>query len=336
MSRSSGTRLFLAVFVALLLLIPATAAYADSHGPKSDDMDTMSMGKDMAHPEETGPVDPPPIAIIAPRLSPPPIPHSMVLNPYTIYNNLLTPDKLPVPSQEASAADGGRSQEAPGRFVRQNGNQAVVIDGRDAARGLTLYPQDSVCNSFDKGKQWASKAPASATPRADIWSDWYGGWAPFAVDEGLYQAKNLTFSLERSVGPGKNYGSGYSAKIASNQPYAGGFGSPMIKVAPHSEVTVKANYLIADHDHHGMDYDWASMGVKPDATGEVASYVNGYVRGEWAQLEHTVWAGPTGYVMVLLQGQSPGALNSNIYFDDVRISVNDKYLSKCVIEEDTN
>ena len=290
----------------------------------------MPENKMMGHAGQTGAADPPPMPIRAPRLSPPPIPHSMVLNPYTIYNNLLVPGKLPVPSEEASEADGGRSQEKPGRFVRQNGNQAVVIDDRDAARGLTLYPQENVCNSFDRSSRWASKAKGDT--QADIWTDWYAGWAPFAIDDDLYQAKNLTFSLERSVGPGENYGSGYSAKIASNQPYAGGFGSPMIKVRPHAEVTVKVNYLIADHDHHGMDYDWASMGIKPDAAGSGASYVNGYVRGEWAQLEHTVWAGPSGYIMVLLQGESPGALNSNIYYDDVRISVDGKYLSRCEVE----
>jgi hypothetical protein len=334
MLASRSTRLFVAVLVALLLLIPAASALADHHGGASATM--MADGDDMEHPAETGPAEPPPIPIIAPRVSPPPIPHTSVLNPFTIYNNLLVPGKLPQPSVEADAADGGRFQEAPGRFIRQNGNRPVVIDGRDAARGLTLYPQENVCNSFDTSTQWASMAPPSATPRADIWTDWYGGWAPFAIDDGLYQAKNLTFSLERSVGPGKNYGSGYSAKIASNQPYAGGFGSPMIKVDPLSVVTVKVNYLIADHNDHGMDYDWASMGIKPDATGEGASYVNGYVRGEWAQLEHTVWAGESGYIMVLLQGSSPGALNSNIYFDDVRITVNDKSIAKCIIEEDTN
>jgi hypothetical protein len=80
---------------------------------------------------------------------------------------------------------------------------------------------------------------------------------------------------------------------------------------------------------------WASMGIKPDAAGEGASYVNGYVRGEWAQLEHTVWAGKSGYIMVLLQGHSPGALNSNIYFDDVRITVDGEAIAKCGIEEDT-
>ena len=222
MTRPRNTRLFVAVFVALLLLIPATTAFADSHGTKADDEGMMMSegkmmpeNKMMGHAGQTGPADPPPMPIRAPRLSPPPIPHSMVLNPYTIYNNLLVPGKLPVPSEEASEADGGRSQEKPGRFVRQNGNQAVVIDDRDAARGLTLYPQENVCNSFDRSSRWASKAKGDT--QADIWTDWYAGWAPFAIDDDLYQAKNLTFSLERSVGPGENYGSGYSAKIASNQ-----------------------------------------------------------------------------------------------------------------------
>ena len=53
---------------------------------------------------------------------------------------------------------------------------------------------------------------------------------PFAIDNGYYQAKNVTFSRERSVGPGNTYvhaeknmaTAQHSAKIASNQPYAAG------------------------------------------------------------------------------------------------------------------
>ena len=40
----------------------------------------------------------------------------------------------------------------------------------------------------------------------------------------------------------------------------------------------------------GWDYDWASLGVKPGA-GDTAVYVNGYVRGEWAEMTNTIELG---------------------------------------------
>lgn len=273
-----------------LLLMPATVAVADGHLP--------------------------PIPQIGPRLNPPAIPHTDVLNTDTIYNNLLNPP--PVESREADAADGGRSQEKPGRGIRQTVTSHSV--------GLTLFPSGNVCNDFNNEPHWA-------VPPSDIYTDWYAGWGPFAVDEGLYQAKNTVFAMERVVGPGKNYGDNqFSAKISSNQPYAGGFGSPMITVTPGAEVTVRVKYLIWDHDHRGLDYDWASLGVKPDATGTEAIYVNGYVRGKWAEMNHTITAGTTGKIMVLLQGSSPMATNSNIYFDDVQITVDGKFLRNCRYE----
>lgn len=224
----------------------------------------------------------------------------------------------PVESQEADTADGGRMQEKPGRGIRQTTTAY--------ANGLTLYPSSGVCNNFNRTNDWA-------VPPSDIYTDWYAGWGPFAVNEGLYQAKNTVFAMERVVGPGANYGPDqFSAKISSHQPYAGGYGSPMIAATPGAEVTVRVKYLIWDHDTHGTDYDWASMGIKPDAAGPVASYVNGYVRGEWAEMSHTVTAGSSGKIMVLLQGSSPAALNSNIYFDDVQISINGKALTDCRYE----
>jgi hypothetical protein len=80
------------------------------------------------------------------------------------------------------------------------------------------------------------------------------------------------------------------------------------------------------------------MGIKPGAHGDQASYVNGYVRGEWAELTHTVDLGNAGDIMVLLQGHSPAVLNSNIYFDDVKIAFidaqgNGKYLRDCTTAE---
>jgi hypothetical protein len=72
------------------------------------------------------------------------------------------------------------------------------------------------------------------------------------------------------------------------------------------------------------------MGIKPGAACDKAFYVNGYVRGEWAELTHTVDLGWADDIMVLLQGQSPSVLNSNIYFDDVKIAFTNHDGSKSV------
>lgn len=318
MTRARSSRLIIAVLIAAMLMVPAAAASA-----------------------QTGPADPPPIAITGPRLAPPAISHTKVLDPYVIYNNLLVPPGLPVQSLEADAADGGRAQEKPGRGIRQTSTGIGF--------GLLLYGTPNVCNDFNAGGDWAS-----LTTNTDIWTDWFGGWAPFAIDNGYYQARNVTFSRERSVGPGNTYvhaeknmkTAQHSAKIASNQPFAAGFGSPIIPVPEgyaggKAMVTVK--YLIWDHDTggdmgDGMDYDWASMGVKPGAAGDAAYYVNGYVRGEWAEMSNTIDLGEAKDIMVLLQGQSPGAFNSNIYFDDVQIAFidaqgNGAYLKDCKLAE---
>jgi len=324
-------KIMFAIAIMMMLLVPASVADA---APAQS-----GQGGAVASPA------PPMQFVLGPRDNPTAIPHTDVWDPYIIYNDRLVPP--PVSSIEADIADGGRSREASGRGIYQNnveGNEemhthAVRIDGRDAARGMTLYPQSHVCNNFNTDAYWATlgKRPPVDAGRAlaDVWSDWYGGWGPFAVDDGYYKAKNTTFSLERNVGPGENFDSGYSIKIASNQPYAGGFGSPMIKVTPGAQVTVKVNYLLWDHDFKGLDYDWASMGVKADAEAAPARYVNGYTRGHWSQLENTVTAGPSGYIMVLLQGHSPAALNSNIYFDDVRIQVNGEYMANCTWASET-
>ena len=98
-----------------LLLMPATVAVADGHLP--------------------------PIPQIGPRLNPPAIPHTDVLNTDTIYNNLLNPP--PVESREADAADGGRSQEKPGRGIRQTVTSAVTMTGSPSwtsvPRGVTPF-----------------------------------------------------------------------------------------------------------------------------------------------------------------------------------------------------
>jgi hypothetical protein len=284
-----------ALLLASLLLVPAQAAMADGHLP--------------------------PIPVIAPRLSPPPIPHTSVLNPADVWN-------APKPAQveEANKAYNDQPYYEPGagviKTVTQFGN------------GISLYPSPSVCNSFDKTGNWAAGADRMKT---DMWSDYYAGWAPFAVDHGLYQAKNTVFTIERTVGPGVQSGDGhYSAKISSNQPFAGGFGSPKIKVPAGSEVTVTVKYLLWDYvqaeDSEGAIVDWASLGFKPDATEPGATYVNGYIHGEWSEMTVAGTAGESGEIMILLQGQSTGSVNANVYFDDVQIKVGDGYLKDCVYE----
>jgi hypothetical protein len=317
MTRTRSFRIIFAVALIVALILPASVASA-----------------------QTGPSVPPPIAITGPRLSPPAIPHSSVLDPYTVYNFLAGPG-VPVQSLEANAADGGRLQEGQGRGIRQTSTGISF--------GILLYDQPNVCNDFN-----ANGSYASTLVKSDIWSDWYGGWAPFAIDDGYYQAKNTTFSRERVVGPGSKYNDEKSpgadqnsVKIASNQPYAGGFGSPRIAVPEgygDGQVMVTVDYLIWDHDSggkfggpDGWDYDWASMGIKAGADSETATYVNGYVRGEWAVLTYTLPLGGAKDVMVLLQGQSPGNFNSNIYFDNVQIAFinaagEGRYVKDCTVE----
>ncbi len=142
--------------------------------------------------------------------------------------------------------------------------------------------------------------------------------------------------MERTIGPGTLKNGGYAIKIASTEPYAGGFASPMIAVPAGSNVTVTVKYLVWDYvqsDKAGEKImDWASMLVKADAAGADSAYVNGFVRGEWAVMQQSVVAGPSGHIMVLLQGESEGNVNSNIYFDDVQIMVDDAYLGSCIYE----
>ena len=237
----------------------------------------------------------------------------------------------------------GATKKAPGAvFTRlSNGHSA----------GLSLYDSPDVCNDFNVEAAWSS---SDGTP--GIWRDWYSGWAPLALDGGVYNAQLVMFSLERTVGPGDRYNDSLSsdgreeisAKIASQVPYAASYGSPRIPVPDGYEggqVTVSARYLIWDHDTggkaggaDGVDYDWASLGVKPGADGDIALYTNGYVRGQWAEMVAKAELGDARDIMVLLQAQSPVYLNSNIYFDDVSIAFTDvdgnmRYLIDCTAEE---
>jgi len=308
MKRMNGTLVAVAVLVAALAIAPAAA--------------------------QAGSLTPPPLAITGPRMAPPVIPQP--------FSDLLANAPLTLNALEADAWDGGRNQEAEGRGIRQ------TLTGLGA--GLTLYDSPYVCNDFNAEIGWAA---SDGNP--DMWTDWYSGWAPFALDEGEYSANNVAFTRERVVGPGNRYndaesqgdGEQYAIKIAGHRPYAAGLGSPRIAVPAGYEggkVQVSFRYLIWDHDQgsapgkDGIDYDWASLGVKPGADGNVALYANGYVRGEWAQLVNTVELGDARDIMVLAQAQSPAFLNSNIYLDDIKIAFLAKdgkiqYLSDCTAEE---
>ncbi|MBP7961945.1 MAG: hypothetical protein KBG20_06445 [Caldilineaceae bacterium] len=318
--RASGRsfrRSLLAVLLILALLVPATAVLADGH-------------------TTTGP-NPKIVPVMAPRTSPQPIPHTSVLAPSQIYN-LVVATNLPAQSSEAAAvakADG-----------LKNGNPFILPKITNIANGITLNylnaPAPAVCNNFDKNGLWASRSDPKE--RQDLFTDWFGGWGAFAVNDGYRQAKNVVFSKENVVGPGSNYDDDgttvgdtvdgrHSAKIASMQPYAAGFASPLFSAAPGAVVKVAVHYLIINHGNVSptdrWDYDWASLGVKADAYGDSAQYVNGYTRGEWNWMENTVTVGDSGMFMVMIQGESPAALNSNIYFDDVSIYVDGVAMASC-------
>jgi len=338
MTRNKQVRVIFALIMIVIMMLPSVALADDGkpgdYGPGKPpvNMDGPKLGA-------TGPSVPPPLAITGPRVNPRAIPHSDVVSPAAGYNWVVAGN---VPQAlEANAADGGRLQESPGRGVRQ------TITG--LGQGIGLYATPNVCNNFNMHGSYAA-----VNVKSDVWTDWYAGWGPFAIDNGFYKAKNVVFTMERVVGPGSKYNDTLSAgdgeqasiKIASHEPYAGGFGSPIIPVPAGYEwglVTVSVKYLIWDHDTGGKaggpdgnDWDWASMGVKPGAGGDHAYYVNGYVRGEWAELIQTVELGDAHDIMVLIQGQSPSVLNSNIYFDDVKIAFSSQDGSKSVYLTDCN
>ncbi len=293
MKQARTLRSLLALVVALAALVPTVVAQA-------------------------GAMTPPPIPLSrGPRVAPAPIPLPSF--------DLLVNAPLTANALEADAWDSGRRQEAEGRGIRQ------TETGYGA--GLTLYDTPNVCVNFNAEIGWSS---SDGNP--DMYTDWYSGWGPFALDEGEYKASNVAVTRERSVGPGDRYNDSedtdgreeHSIKFASHAPYAAGMGSPRIPVPAEFEdgkVLVSVKYLIWDHDQgaklsggDGIDYDWASLGIKPGADGDVALYNNGYVRGEWSELVHTIDLEESKDIMVLIQAQSPAFLNSNIYFDDIKIA----------------
>jgi hypothetical protein len=244
------------------------------------------------------------VPVVAPRRSPPPIPHTDVIAPGTIQAQAVGPASL---AANAAAAEQGVA-----------GKPGVLQTETGVGSGITLYDPGRVCNDFDAGGRW----------EGETWTHYFAGWGAYAADGGIYQAKNVTFDRERVVGPGNNYGSGqFSMKIASNQPYEAGIMSPAIQVTRGDVVRVRAAYLIFNHDTQGRNWDYVSMGIIPSPD-LPATYVQGYTRGQWAYLEHEVVA-EGRRIIVMLQGHSPDAINSNIYFDNVQIFVNGVARGNC-------
>lgn len=246
--------------------------------------------------------------VVAPRNSPPPIPHSDVLKRDAI-EKFVQGGGLRAESVTAQAA--AKSQGSIGK-------PGILKTVTDVANGTDLKDSPNVCNDFNLADDW----------QGTTWTHYFAGWGAFAADDGYFQAKNVTFDREQVVGPGNKFGKNQAAlKIASNQPYDAGVMSPAIAVKPGDKVKVRVAYLVYNHDIANRNWDYASMGIIPKL-GEHASYVMGYARGEWAILEQEITA--TGdQIVVMLQGHSPDALNSNIYFDNVEIYINGVPLKNC-------
>jgi len=241
------------------------------------------------------------------RNDPPPIPHSSVLDPGVI-EGFVQNEIRPASLAAATAANGQGTAGEPG----------VLDTITDVANGLYLYPDGNACNDFNLEDGW----------QGTVWTSYFAGWGTFAADDGYFQAKNVTFDREQVIGPGNDFGpDSASMKIASNQPYDAGVMSPAISVSPGDTVMVRAHYLIYNHDTEGRNWDYASMGIIT-AEGATAHYVNGYVRGQWAVMEEEVIAEDDN-IIIMLQGHSPDALNSNIYFDNVEVYINGTALANC-------
>ncbi len=225
------------------------------------------------------------------------------------------PAPIPVPLPQSAGNERVPAKEAGKENPKPATPQANAVAANSSA-----------CLNFDDRANWGS-----ITHSYTIWDDQFGGWAPFAVDDGgLYEIENVRFERERSIRGGQ-----YSFKIASTEPYAAGLASPIIKVKKGDEVAVTVQYFIWEHGQSRSQLEWASMGVKPDAYGTCGNgcYVNGYIRGRWTDLTSKVTAA-SDKVMILLQAESPTSLNSNIYFDNLEIRVNGELLAKCKLADE--
>jgi hypothetical protein len=246
---------------------------------------------------------------------PAPAPMLELVPDTTLYNKLVS---------EQQQSPQGRILGGSSAMNRAVDGPGVLTYADARSSGATLFRSPTACLTFDDKDKW----------NGQIWHAAYGNWGTFSVnDGGFYKAENVRFDMEQVTGPGDRAGSEFSFKIAGNQPYAAGLVSPIIAAPPGSVVTVWAKYLIFNHDGIRVGSqvinDWVSMGLKADAHGTEATYVNGYVRGQWSELVNSVVAGPSGEVLILLQAESPAALNSNIYFDDIEINIGGQSLTNC-------
>jgi hypothetical protein len=156
--------------------------------------------------------------VVAPRRSPPPIPHTSVIPGGTVQ----------AVGPQSSAASAAATQQGT------VGKPGVLQTETGVGSGITLYRPDETCNDFNASGRW----------EGEIWTNYFAGWGTYAADGGIYQAKNVTFDRERVVGPGNRYGRNQSSmKIASNQPYEAGIMSPAINVRVGDVVRVAAAYL---------------------------------------------------------------------------------------------
>ncbi|MCL4834521.1 MAG: hypothetical protein KJZ86_18925 [Caldilineaceae bacterium] len=186
------------------------------------------------------------------------------------------------------------------------------------ARGGSLFRTPTACLTFNSPELWNGQVTWAA----------YGNWGTFAVDDGgFYRASHVNFSREQTIGDD------FSFKISGGQPYAAGLISPIIHAPVGAIVEVAVKYLMFEHE--GLQIgdqtvnDWVSLGIKPDASGEDARYVNGYSRGEWSRITNSVVAGKSGEVLILIQAESPAPFNSNVYFDNVEIVIDGMPLTTC-------
>jgi hypothetical protein len=309
--RSKQIAMISAVALALLLLLPAAAQAHGRPGNRApggaphDDPNDNLVPFDAPQEEPDDNLVP----IFSPRDDPSPIPHTDVLEPAPSSRASFGGPEDPLAITAGDAAEEQDLEGEPGILQTETG----------ISSGLTLYEDPDTCANFNSRSQW----------QGELWTMSFAGWGLFARDDGYFQAKNVTFDRELVVGPGDNYNrnSQSSMKIASFQPYEAGIMSPPIPARAGRTVRVVVNYMIYNHGAEAESLDYASMGIIP-APGEQATYVYGYHRGEWSVLEQEIEA-QGDEVIVMLQGHSPAALNSNIYFDNVRIYVNDNARGNC-------
>lgn len=248
-------------------------------------------------------------AVVPAPDDPAPAPVTDLMPDTRIYNQLVAEQRQDDIIRSLTKAGAG----AKARGGLSNDQRAISPPPKSA-----LEYGESVCLNFDDTSRWNGNVSYAT----------YARWGTFSVDDGgLYRPENVRFEMEESVG------SVYSFKIAGDRPYAAGLISPVISARTGALVEVRVKYLIAAHD--GMRVggnvisDWVSLGLKPDAHGPSAQYVNGYNRGDWGQMVNSLTAGESGEVLVMLQAESPAAFNSNVYFDDLEIFIDGVPLADC-------